>query len=380
MTEKILFVDDDLNILTSLQRQFRSKFQIDTANSGELGLAKFKDQQSYAVVISDMRMPGMNGVQFLSHVREVSPDSVRIILTGYADLPTVIDAVNEGNIFRFLSKPCHPDIISRTITECLKQYRLIQAEKELLEETLKGSIKVLTEVLGLVNPEAFGRSSRLQRLVRDIASQMGIGEVWQFETAAMLSQIGCVILPESTLKKIYQVQKLSEDEKELYLKHPAIAAKLLTHIPRMQEIAAMIANQEKHFDGSGFPNNTLREKEIPLGARILKVALDYDTLETIGHNSLDAIQVLENSKGWYDPDVLIALKEVIALQIKYEEQMIMIKDLRERMIFDQDVRTANGLLLIARGLEVSFPMIERLKIFVRNSSIQEPLRVLVAKR
>ena len=380
MTEKILFVDDDLNILTSLQRQFRSKFKIDTANSGELGLTKFKEQQSYAVVVSDMRMPGMNGVQFLSRVREVSPDSVRIILTGYADLPTVIDAVNEGNIFRFLSKPCHPDIISRTITECLKQYRLVQAEKELLEETLKGSIKVLTEVLALVNPEAFGRSSRLQRLVRDIANQMEIAEVWQFETAAMLSQIGCVILPETTLKKIYQGQKLNEDEIQLYLKHPAIAAKLLTHIPRMQEIAVMIANQEKHFDGSGFSREPLREKEIPLGARILKVALDFDTLETMGNNSSDAIHLLENRNGWYDPEVLIALKMAIGLQMKYEEQSIMIKDLREKMIFDQDVRTPNGLLLIARGLEVSFPMIERLKIFVRNSSIQEPLRVLVPKR
>src|SRR2546425_3295178 len=128
MTEKILCVDDEPNVLEAYQRSLRKKFQIDTAVGGEQGLAEIERQGPYAVVISDLRMPGMDGVQFLAQVRDRSPDSIRVMLTGQADMNAAIGAVNEGRIFRFLTKPCPPDILSQTLQAGLEQYRLITVE------------------------------------------------------------------------------------------------------------------------------------------------------------------------------------------------------------------------------------------------------------
>ena len=251
MNDKILFVDDDVNLLASYQRQLRNQFTVDVSPDGKQGLEAVARQGPYAIIVSDFRMPGMDGVQFLARAGETSPDSVRMLLTGYADVQTAIEAVNEGNIFRFLSKPCPQEVLNKALTSGIRQYQLVTAKRELLEKTLSGSIKVLSEVLSMLNPEAFRRTARIIRYVRQIAAIMGLAEVWQLETAAMLSQIGWIILQEETLKKIYQGQKLMEEEERLFKAHPAIASDLIAKIPRMEKIAEIIAYQEKRFDGSG---------------------------------------------------------------------------------------------------------------------------------
>ena len=154
----------------------------------------------------------MDGIQFLSRVRHVAPDSVRMMLTGNADLQTAVDAVNEGSIFRLLTKPCDQDTLANALAAGIRQFQLITVERELLEKTLRGSIKVLSEILELINPEAFGRSSRIVRYVKEIASRMEVPDLWQMETAAALSQIGCVILPQTALQKLYQGQELTGEE------------------------------------------------------------------------------------------------------------------------------------------------------------------------
>src|SRR5207245_10705357 len=136
-----------------------------------------------AVIISGMDMPGMSGIQFLSRVRQLAPDSVRMMLTGHTDLQVAMEAVNEGNIFRFLTKPCSPDALVKALAAGVEQYRLITAEKELLEKTLAGSIKALMEVLSLVNPMAFGRASQVQRLVQQLAAALKVDKAWQVEMA-----------------------------------------------------------------------------------------------------------------------------------------------------------------------------------------------------
>ena len=154
----------------------------------------------------------MNGTQFLSRVRESAPETVRMMLTGQADLHTAMHAVNEGAIFRFLTKPCPPEALGHALEAGLAQYRLVHAEKELLEQTLTGSLKALSDVLSLVNPEAFGRASRLKRYVTGLAHHMGLSDVWRLEIAASLSQIGCVILPDTILQKISKGEPLSPNE------------------------------------------------------------------------------------------------------------------------------------------------------------------------
>src|SRR5829696_4359 len=138
MIGKILCVDDERNVLEAYQRSLRKEFHIEIATSGAEGLAAVESQGPYAVIVSDMRMPGMDGIRFLAKVKEKAPDSVRIMLTGNADQQTAIEAVNEGNIFRFLTKPCPPETLAKALSAGLQQYWLVVAEKELLEKTLSG--------------------------------------------------------------------------------------------------------------------------------------------------------------------------------------------------------------------------------------------------
>jgi len=377
MNEKILAVDDEKNILDAIQRQMRKKFLVETALGPEEGLAAVKQCGPYAVVISDLRMPKMDGIQFLARVKKLTPNSVRVMLTGNADLENAIQAVNEGNIFRFLTKPCSPEILEKVIQAGIEQYRLVTAEKELLQKTLKGSINVLNKVLSLVNPEAFGRSSRIKRYVKQIAEKLDVPDVWKFELAAMLSQIGCVILPEEALKKLSQGKNLTGEEVQLFDMHPMIASDLITNIPRMQKIAEMIRYQEKHFDGTGNPRDKRRETDIPLGARILKVALDFDLMEAKSVFKRKAIGALKSRSGWYDPLILEVFEEIIDDETMYIEREVMFAELKTDMILGEDIRTYNGRILITRGQEISPIMINRLNNISKSAGIQEPIKILI---
>lgn len=377
MGEKVLFVDDDSNILASFKRQLRKQFDVETALAAEQGLELVKKQGPYGVIVSDLRMPGMDGIQFLATVRELAPDSVRMMLTGNADLEKAIEAVNEGNIFRFLTKPCRSDMLAKAVAAGIQQYQLITAERELLEKTLSGSIKVLTELLALANPETFGRSSRIKHHVKKIASHMGLSDVWKLETAAMLSQLGCVTLPQETLKKLYQGQALTEAELRLFNMHPIVTSDLLAKIPRMQEVAEIIAYQEKHFDGTGAPRSSCKGEAIPLGARLLKVVLDFDMLEAAGLPKNEALNQMQQRSGWYDPSVVKALQTVIRAEARYQMVAVTLRELVENMILAEDVIALKGQLLISRGHEVSRPLIERLKAFAETAGIKEPIRVIV---
>ncbi len=377
MDEKILFVDDEQNILDAFKRQLRKRFQFDTALGAEQGLKALKEKGPYAVVVSDLRMPKMDGIEFLRLTKELAPETVRMMLSGHADLTNAINAVNEGNIFRFLTKPCPIDRLAKALQDGIDQYRLIRAEKELLDNTLKGSIKVLTDLLAIVNPEAFGRASRVRTLVREVAGYMGIDDTWQLETAALLSHVGFVTIPEETLNKIYKEENLTSEEAQLFQMHPFIASDLIKNIPRMEGVAEIIAFQEKLYDGSGIPPEHPGGEEIPLGARILKVALDYDSLQISGREAKDAYSALKARNGRYDPQVLKALEMALGIEVKYELKSVRIGELRGGMIFADDVTSLEGRLLVAKGQEVTQALFERLKNFSRIAPVSEPIKVLV---
>lgn len=375
MNNKILIVDDEQNLLDSLKRQLRKKFHITTALSPEIGLDIITKEDPFAIILSDLRMPIMDGIEFLSKAREITPNTVRIMLTGNADLQNAIQAVNQGNIYRFLTKPCDSKTLLNVLTQGIEQYRLITAEKELLEKTLKGSIKVLTELLSLVNPEAFGRASRIKRYASMIAQHLAISSVWQIETAAMLSQIGCVTLPENAIKRLYKGKELKENDARLFAMHPKITFDLLSHIPRMQRIADIIICQDKRFDGSDNYKDSRRGRSIPIGARILKVVLDFDMLESKGYLQSKALKYLKLQHSWYDPDVLKALEQVLGIEAMYKIKNVMVKELRPYMIICENVNTLNGQLLMSKGQEINSVLIERLKNFTDEVGVKEPIRV-----
>ncbi|HHT9137657.1 MAG TPA: HD domain-containing phosphohydrolase [Candidatus Wunengus sp. YC60] len=377
MSEKILFVDDDPNILSAYQRQLHKQFTIDTALGGNFGLEAIDARGPFAVIVSDMRMPGMDGIQFLSKVREKAPDSVRMMLTGNADQQTAIDAVNEGNIFRFLTKPCLPDIITKALTAGIEQYRLITAEKELLEKTLHGCIKVLTDVLTLVNPTAFGRASRVQRLVQAISAELKVEKPWQIEIAAMLSQLGCITISEDILTKLYSSINLNEQELQTFHAHPQIGSSLISSIPRLENVAEIIAYQEKHFDGSGIPCNSKSGADIPMGARILNLALDFDSLVTSGMNNAQAYTVIQERQKWYDQNIVVALKKVLTTEKGYEIKFVKAHELTKNMTLAEDIKTSSGKILLTKGHEIAPLARIRLINLAQTKEICEPIKVFV---
>jgi response regulator RpfG family c-di-GMP phosphodiesterase len=379
MQPKILFVDDDPHILAGYQRQLRKHFAIDTAPGPEAGLEVLANGGDFAVVVSDLRMPGMDGIQFLSQVRERHRDTVRIMLTGFADMTAAIAAVNRGHIFRFLTKPCDTETMVLALQAGLEQHRLVRAERDLLEQTLSGAVKVLTQILSLLNPEAFGRAARLTRTVQEIAYVMKVQDAWPLETAARLSQIGCILLPQEALHKVYQGAALTPEEIRLYLMHPGLARDLLQSIPRLEGVAEIIAYQEKRFDGGGIPQDRRRGEDIPLGSRILKVALDFDNLERAGHAKSQALALLKQRLGRYDPAVLSALEAALWIESKYEVKTVLLRELSDAMILDEDVMTLTHTLLITKGQEVNPLVRKRLQTFAETVGVKEPLMVLVPR-
>ena len=353
MARKVLFVDDEPNVLQSIRRSLRKSFDVDTAEGGQEALDKMAANGSYAVIVSDMRMPGMNGVEFLSEAKKRAPDSVRMMLTGNADQQTAVDAVNHGDIFRFLNKPCGPEDLASALQSGIRQHELITAEKELLEQTLRGSIDALANVLALSNPEVFGSTSRSKNRIHKIVEHMKLVDNWIFESAAMLCKIGCIAVSEDLVRRKVTGHKLDAEEYAEFAEHASIGAKLVTTIPRMDEVARAIQYQEKCFDGSGYPKDSVRGEDIPLGGRMLKVVLDYDAVEASGAQMADAIERLKSKPERYDPQVLAAFEASMQVDEGLVVSTVSIMQLDDSMVVAEDLKTAEGVLLIAKGQETT---------------------------
>ena len=373
MTQRILFVDDEPNVLSGFIRLFSKDYEVQTAPSGAEALATITRSGPFAVVLSDMRMPKMTGTELLARVRQLAPDTVRMVLTGETDIGSAMRAVNEGAIFRFLLKPCAEPALRGALDAGLKQYALQHAERTLLEQTLRGTIKVLSDVLSLVNPAAFGRSVRIQRYVRHIAAKLALQDKWQFEVAAMLSQIGCVTLPPRTLEALYAGEALPESEQQRYLMHASVAHDLLVHIPRLEPIASMICRQHEPFSGE------LGDDPIALGAQILKVSLAFDQRVGRGETPQAAATVLLARPGEYNPRIVHALVDVRFDAMAHHPAVVSIGRLEPGMIIDEDVRTHAGLLLVGRGQETTYPLLLRLRNFHHHGTIADEVRVLVLR-
>jgi len=377
VSSKVLCVDDDEGVLDAYRRGLRKAFTIETASSGQQALELVTRQGPFAVVLSDMRMPGIGGIQLLSAIRQKSPDTVRIMLTGHADQRAAIDAVNEGEVFRFLTKPCPSDVLVKALAAGIQQHRLVTAEKELLGKTLRGAIKVLAEVLSLTNPVAFGHASRVQRLVSQLCEKLEVKNRWECEVAAMLSQIGCVTIPAKTLEKVRQRQSLSSEERKMYDSHPSIGRELVANIPRLEQAADIIARQNDPFVGRGPTGESAVADAPPLGARMLKAALDFDRLRWGGQSDANAILALRQETCVYDPAVLGALEAIVGFDQAMQVRDIALDELMADMILAEDVTAEDGMIVVGKGQQVSASLRERLKNFARARTIKEPIRVLV---
>lgn len=344
MNAKILIVDDDKNLLDSMRRGLCRRYALTLAPGPNEGLKVVREQGPFAVVLSDLRMPGMDGVRFLEKVRENSPTTVRMMLTGHGDLDAAMAAVNEGNVFRFLTKPCPVETLIRALDAGIEQYQLLIAEKELLRGTLRGSIKVLVDVLNLVSPEAFSRGERVKRRLMALTKRLGMANSLKFELAGLLSQIGMVAVPQDIILKRFRGERLFAEEEQIYRMHASVAASLLSHIPRMQDVVELVGSQKECF----LDASTMTEDAV-----LLNLCLEYDDLEQRGISPEAAVEDLRPRWESKSPAVFKAFIETIYQGSGYIPDKVALKELKPGMILAQDITDQKGVLIMVKGQEVS---------------------------
>ncbi|MFT5532692.1 MAG: response regulator RpfG family c-di-GMP phosphodiesterase [Burkholderiaceae bacterium] len=396
----VLFVDDEPNILSALYRLFRSQgYQILTADSGAAGLALLR-QQPIEVVISDMRMPHMSGPQFLEAVRSEWPDTMRLLLTGYADVQSILTAINRGEIHRYITKPWDDNDMLLTVRHALERQQL-QQEKQSLErltrnqnEELKTlnasldekvrqrttelgkahdgllrfnaklktnfllSIKVFSNLIEMRGGGLAGHALRVADLARKLAVQLDCDEatIQDVFVAAMLHNIGQISLSDELLA--LPQTAMNGDQLGQYRKHPARAEQLLMPLDELRGAARLVRAHQERYDGGGYPDQ-LTGPEIPLGARILALASDYDKLQ-IGMmmpkklRSEEARAAILNSRGKrYDPavvDAFVQLLDAARVPVKKPAQAtttMAASDLQLGMTLAQDLLLSDGSLLLS---------------------------------
>ncbi len=377
--KRILFVDDDPNVLQSFKRQLRTKFEIDTAGLAQEGLDLIKTKGPYALVVSDMRMPKVDGVSFLQQVEKLSADTVRIMLTGNADQDTAVRAVNEGHVFRFLNKPCSIEEFSEALNAGLAQYKLVTTERSLLSGTLAGSVKILTDILSMVDPSSFGRALDLRDSLRRALPAMGVRNLWEVELAALLASLGTVVLPSGLAEKVRNGQNLSPTESKLVAHVPETTRKLLSNIPRLERVAEIIYYLDKNFDGSGLPNERISGTDLPLESRALRIVRDLERLKSTKLTDRQALLELSKKITLYDENLFkILLKqanEPTEVKVIEERFNIPISDLCVGQRLLEDVLTTDGVLLVAAGAQVTELMFKRIENYAEYIGVQQPLVV-----
>ncbi|WP_177212685.1 HD domain-containing phosphohydrolase [Geodermatophilus ruber] len=368
-------MDDEAAILGGLRRQLRPWFTVHTATSGAEAL-QLLESQPVTVVVSDMRMPEMDGATFLSHVRQHDPDIVRILLTGNADAETAITAVNEGQIYRFLTKPCPPEVLVAELGSAVEVHRLVRAEKELLRTTLRKTVASLTATLSLAQPALLARAVRINRIVSELVEALEVEEPWEIEVTSMLTHLGAVTLPPTVLAKLDAGRPLDEDEREMDSRVIGLSRDLVGDIPRLERVAEAIGWQRARYDGKGNGPGVPGGEDLPLGARILRAAVDFDAGMSVRRSVQDTIAVLQADAGAYDPQVLEALIRCHAVEeVTSPPRPVDVYDLQEGMEVFDDIVTMSGVLLVGRGTVVTEALIHRLENYAGRGEVTGVIRV-----
>jgi response regulator RpfG family c-di-GMP phosphodiesterase len=357
---RVLCVDDEARVVEGLVLHLRKDYEVHTALSGADALRQLKEMGGAAVIVSDMRMPGMDGATLLQHVMQAFPDTTRILLTGETGRDAAVSAVNTAHIFRFLTKPCPPDQLKAAVEAGVGQYRLVNAERSILKETLIGCIKALVDVLAITNPVAFGRASRVKQLAMQIAERADCQQFWQLEAAALLSQLGYLSLPPELVEKLYYGENMTPEERILASGAPQLATSLLENIPRLEPVIQILVA----LTWTDEQLARLGDGTIGLGTRILDLVLSYDTLITQGHDVNVALQTLRGRSSRFGARLIEQLaKHVGAGTTATVAREMPLRAVQTGMIIMQDVRTHMGTLLVPRGFEVTKLFIEKLRNF-----------------
>ncbi|EIJ46075.1 two component response regulator protein [Herbaspirillum sp. GW103] len=423
----VLLVDDEQSILSALKRSFRPLgYRLLTATSAEAGLDILASAE-VDLVISDMRMPGMNGAQFLAQVKQQWPATMRILLTGYSEIGSTISAINDGGIHHYLSKPWEDRELLMTVAHALEEQQLrkqkmalerkvreqnlqladftrqlerqVQARTEELRQTVLflesaqeeeqkaflSMLHVFSDISELRAGLANGQSARIARWCEQLAMRMGMTSLHARHTmmAGMLHGIGKLDLSDELVRK--PIEKMSSDELQRFLWHPVKGQMLLTPIPTLAESGEIIRHQHERYDGRGVPES-LSGDAIPLGSRILAVVRDFEGLCNGGITSHNvspekALTMLRAHAGHrYDPlvvETFIAMMEEQRLALEQQTRLLAPQDLRVGMKLAEDLRTRSGVLLLNKEHVLDEAILARLRRFEQIDEMPLKARILL---
>lgn len=370
----VLCVDDEPLLLEGLERTLRESFEVVTETKPLAALALLERRQhDFVAIVSDMRMPVMDGAKFLACAAELAPHSTRVLLTGHAELNAAIAAVNTGRIFRFLCKPCPPNELLAALEAAAEQHRLQTLEKVLLEQTLTGTVRLLSEVLMLAAPEIFTRNQRIQQYVLYLAQRLGRSDAWRFELAACLNMIGCLGLPDDTLSRALAGGSLDEPEARSFAEHPLTAHRLLHKIPRFEDVAEMIRLQAS----SALSEAGELAPDVELGARLLRVARSVERLVAGGASEAAAVAELRPLSNRQDAELLELLADFRSVALAGELKELKVAQMTAQMVLEDDVKTKTGVVVVPGKKQLTQLLLERLLRFSRAGVLVEPVRVRI---
>jgi response regulator RpfG family c-di-GMP phosphodiesterase len=380
MTDLILAVDDEPLLLRSYQRTLGDSFNLVTADGPERALEIVRERD-VAIILTDLKMPGMDGIAFLRAAREIRPDAVRMMISGHADMGDAINSVNQAGIFRLMLKPCPDADIAAALRDGLAQHRLVTAEKQLLEGTLNGAIQCLTDILGILDWQAYGEAQLRRRVARSVALALR-QPAWTFEIAALLADIGRATLPPALNEKLKLHQSLNEAEHRLVERVPEFSARLLHHIPRIDAVVEAVLYQDKHVNGDGFPADTRSGRDIPVAGRALHAIKALLALRQKGTSPTSAIGLLKQGPERYDPEIVLALYAALPeLQAKPAPltgtgpQQATLTTLGSGMNLLADITTRDGMVVLSAGTRLTDLHIQRVKNFAHLNPLVEPFLI-----
>ncbi len=373
MPEKVLLVDDEPQLLAGLRRNLQDEFEVFCAEGGLAGLKILEAEEDIAVVVSDYKMPGLNGVEFLQEAKKTRGDSVRMLLTGFADVGVLTDAINEGSIFRFLSKPCSVNHMRMAIRGGVRQFRLIRAEKELLDKTLMGCVQVFGELIGHFDPVLHGQVKMVREILHILPRYRVTDGLWEAEIAVLLSHLGWMTVPPHILEKVRDGEELSEGEKKVVEGVAQSTCRLLGNIPRLEAVIETIRSESDPCGVDAF-------YEPPRPWMILRACRELVNLRSRYPSFSEALEVMEKTVGIYHPECMLALRVGIGDISRIEQPKgegffrSAIKDLKVGMTVLEPVSTKEGLVIVPENHELNAADIERIRNFHQTFGLKEGVK------
>jgi response regulator RpfG family c-di-GMP phosphodiesterase len=312
------------------------------------------------LILLDVMMPIMDGFAVATVIRrdEKTRAIPIVMVTALSDVESRVKALEAG-ADDFLTKPVDKAELQARVKSLvtLKRYndKIYEQQNqitELLDKTLKGSIRMLVDILSSVNPQGFGRAAKLMPLARKVIKHLAIKSASEVELALMLAPIGCIAIPGEISQKAFACMPLTLEEQDLFMSHASKGKVLLERIPHLAGIADAIGYQFKQYDGGGFPHDNIKGEQIPVTARLLKVLFDFNNLLGKGFMEGDAVNKLDQQKSWYDPNILSALRKTVITE-KQEYEILSIRSLLPGMVVAEDIVESDGTLLVPKGTEIT---------------------------